>query len=72
MALAEKAGLAELVTEHVHVPDSAGTNADLKVASLVAGMVAGADTIEAMDLVRHRGMGKLFTGSRAPTTLGTP
>jgi hypothetical protein len=34
-------------------------------------MVAGADSIEDMDLVRHGGMGKLFTGSRAPTTLGT-
>lgn len=43
MALAETAGLPELVTEQVHVPDSAG-DADLKVASLIAGMVACADT----------------------------
>jgi hypothetical protein len=71
MALAEKAGLPDLVSEHVHVPDSAGANADLKVACLVAGMIAGADSIADMDLVRHGGLGKLFTGSRAPTTLGT-
>jgi hypothetical protein len=71
MALAEKAGLPDLVTEHVTVPGPAGANADLKVASLVAGMVAGADSIEAMDLVRHGAMGKIFTGCRAPTTLGT-
>ncbi len=49
----------------------AGAHADSKVASLVAGMVAGADSIEDMDLVRHGGMPKLFTGCRAPTTLGT-
>ena len=71
MALADKAGLAELVAEHVTVPGSAGANAELKVSSLVAGMVAGADSIEDMDLVRHGGMDKLFAGSRAPTTLGT-
>ena len=71
MALADKAGLAELVAEHVIVPGSAGANAELKVGSLVAGMVAGADSIEDMDLVRHGGMDKVFAGSRAPTTLGT-
>ncbi len=71
LALAEKAGLPGLVTEHVSVPGSAGANADLKVATLVAGMVAGADSIEDMDLARHGGMPKLFAGCRAPTTLGT-
>ncbi len=71
MTLAQKAGLPDLVTEHVSVPGSAGANADLKVASLVAGMVAGADSIEDMDLVRHGGMARLFAGCRAPTTLGT-
>jgi hypothetical protein len=41
------------------------------VASLVAGMVAGADSIADMDLLRHGGMARLFTGVRAPSTLGT-
>ncbi len=71
MALAGKAGLPDLVREQVSVPGSAGANADLKVATLVAGMVAGADSIEDMDLVRHGGMPKVFAGCRAPTTLGT-
>ena len=71
MALAGKAGLPELVSEHVSVPGSAGANADLKVGSLVAGMVVGADSIKDMDVVRHGGMGRVFTGHRAPTTLGT-
>jgi hypothetical protein len=34
-------------------------------------MVAGADCIEDMDLLRHGGMNRLFGGVRAPSTLGT-
>ena len=71
MALAEKARLADLVAEHVTVAGSAGSNADLKIGSLGAGMSAGADSFEDMEVVRHGGMDKLFAGSRAPTTLGT-
>jgi len=41
------------------------------VPGLVAGMVAGADSIDDMDLLRHGAMRKLFTGVRAPSTLGT-
>ena len=48
-----------------------GGNADLKVAGLVAGMIAGADCIDDLDLLRHGAMGRLFTGVRAPSTLGT-
>jgi hypothetical protein len=71
MALAERAGLHELVAEHVTVPGSAGANAVVKVPALVAGMVAGADSISDLDLLRHGGMGRLFDELRAPTTLGT-
>ena len=42
-----------------------------KVSALVAGMVAGADSIADMAVLRHGGMGRLFTGVRAPSTLGT-
>ena len=34
-------------------------------------MVAGADSIDDMDLLRHGGMGRVFTEVRAPSTLGT-
>ena len=34
-------------------------------------MLAGADSIDDLDLLRHGGMGKLFRGVRAPSTLGT-
>ena len=71
MALAERVGLHDLARTHVRVPGSVGANADVKVAALVAGMVAGADTIDAMDLLRHGGMGRILTPGRAPSTLGT-
>jgi len=71
LALAEKAGLHELVADHVTVPGSAGANAPVKVSALVAGMVAGADSVEDLDLLRHGATRRLFTGVRAPTTLGT-
>jgi hypothetical protein len=53
------------------VPTDKGANAGLKVASLVAGMVAGADSIEDMAVLRHGGMGKVFTSAYAPSTLGS-
>jgi len=71
MGLGEQAGLHELVAQHVTVPGSAGSNAAIKVAGLVAGMVAGADSISDLDMLRHGGMGRVFAGLRAATTLGT-
>jgi hypothetical protein len=71
LALAHRAGLHLLVAEHVHPGGAGGVNAHLKIPSLVAGMVAGADSIDDMALLRHAGMGKVFTGVRAPSTLGT-
>ncbi|MBP2708586.1 hypothetical protein JOL79_32930 [Microbispora sp. RL4-1S] len=34
-------------------------------------MTAGADSIADLDALRHGGMDKLFTGIRAPSTLGS-
>jgi len=70
VALAGRAGLDHLVAQSLRVPGKAGANAQLKVGALVAGMVAGADSIDDMDLLRHGGMARLFSGVRAPTTLG--
>jgi hypothetical protein len=70
VALGARAGLAELTARHVRVPGEQGANPQLKVPALVAGMVAGADSIDDMDLLRHGGMGRLFGGVRAPSTLG--
>ena len=67
LRLAEAAGLHELL-EGVTVPSP---NAGVKTASVVAGMLAGADSIDDLDLLRHGAMGRLFDGIRAPSTLGT-
>src|SRR5438552_18445232 len=72
MALAQRAGLASLVAEHVRPGGACGVNAYLKIPCLVAGMAAGADSIEDMDLLRHGAMPGLFGGLRAPSTLGSP
>jgi Transposase DDE domain group 1 len=71
MALAQRAGLPGLVAEHVRIGRSCGVNAHLKVPCLAAGMIAGADSIDDMDLLRHGAMPALFGGIRAPSTLGS-
>jgi Transposase DDE domain group 1 len=71
MALAERGGLPELLEEHVRPGGECGVNAHLKVGCLVAGMAAGADSIEDMELLRHGAMDVLFSGIRAPSTLGS-
>src|SRR6266536_3139096 len=49
----------------------AGAYPEVKVACLVAGMAAGADSTGDMDLLRHGAMPDLFGGVRAPSTLGS-
>src|SRR3954447_17791026 len=71
LALARSAGLHALADRHLSVPSDKGANAGLKVASLVMGMCAGADSIEDMALLRHRAMGRVFSGIYAPSTLGS-
>jgi len=71
LALAAQCRLGGLVADKLTLKDPGGVNAAIKVPALVAGMVAGADSIADMDLLRHGGMARLFTGIRAPSTLGT-
>jgi Transposase DDE domain group 1 len=71
LALAQRCGLHRLVATKVGLDVPGGANADVKVPALVAGMVAGADSIDDMDLLRHGGIGRLFADVRAPSTLGT-
>jgi DDE family transposase len=71
MALAQRAGLGELVAEHVRPGGECGANAQVKVPCLIAGMAAGADSVDDMDLLRHGAMSALFGGIRAPSTLGS-
>jgi hypothetical protein len=66
--LAESAGLHDLLDEQLTVDSP---NATAKASSVVGGMLAGADSIDDLDLLRHGGMPRLFSGIRAPSTLGT-
>jgi hypothetical protein len=75
MTLAEQTGLAHLFDEKVRISapriKSGAANPAPKLATVVAGMVAGADSIDDIDVVRSGGMKTLFDGVYAPSTLGT-
>ncbi|MGH8881153.1 MAG: IS1380 family transposase, partial [Stackebrandtia sp.] len=76
MALAEQAGLSGLVAEKVNLVSSrprvasAGVNPAGKVTSIIAGMAAGADSIDDLQVVRSGGMKRVFDQVYAPSTLG--
>src|SRR5215831_9366207 len=71
MSLAERAGLEALVRRHVQIAARCGVNPGTKAGCLVAGMAAGADSIDDMDVLRHGAMPAVFGGLRAPSTLGS-
>src|SRR6478609_10033906 len=71
LALAARCGLTALLVEGLTLAGKGTANAAGKITTLIAGMVAGADSISDMDLLRHGGMGRVFDGVRAPSTLGT-
>jgi hypothetical protein len=71
MRLAADAGLGELAGTLLTVPTDKGANPGGKVTALVCGMVAGADSIDDMALLRHGAMGRLFDRTYAPSTLGS-
>jgi len=68
MRLAEQAGLHGLLERQLSVRSA---HAATKASCVVAGMLAGADSIDDLDVLRHGGMAKVFSGIRAPSTLGT-
>ncbi len=71
LRLAQQSGVAELAQSRLSVPTDKGANAGAKVMALVAGILAGADSIDDMNLLRHGGMGRLFDRTYAPSTLGS-
>ncbi len=74
LELAEQAGLSRLLDEHVRFAServkSGAANSTPKLTSIVAGMAAGADSIDDLDVIRSGGMKKLFGGVYACATLG--
>jgi len=71
VAVAQGCGLGALADQHVRLPGPGGANPGAKVTTVVAAMVAGADSISDCDRLRHGGMGRLFDRVLAPSTVGT-
>lgn len=74
MELAEQTGLSSLFEGHVVFRceriRSGAANPAPKLTSIIAGMAAGADSIDDLDVIRAGGMKKLFSAVYAPATLG--
>ncbi len=68
LRLAEAAGLHDLLEERLRLKSP---NPVAKATSVIGGMLAGADSIDDLNLLRHGGMARVFGGIRAPSTLGT-
>jgi hypothetical protein len=75
MALAQRAGLSDLLADKVHIAapriTSGSANPAPKLTTLIAGMCAGADSIDDVDVLRSGGMKTLFGTVYAPSTVGT-
>src|SRR5258705_3160676 len=71
MALAERTGLSDLLAQMVHIAapriKSGSANPAPKLATLIAGMCAGADCIDDVDVLRSGGMKTPF-GAVYPTS----
>ena len=75
MTLAERTGLSDLLAHNVHITETriraGAANPAPKLATLIAGMCAGADCIDDVDVLRSGGMKTLFGGVYAPSTIST-
>lgn len=68
LELAEAAGLSVAVGGSVSLPVA---NVSAKVRTVVAGMLAGADSIDDLDVLRAGGTARVIGRVRAPSTIGT-
>ncbi|MFT4156381.1 MAG: transposase, partial [Microbacterium sp.] len=68
LELAEKAGLSGLVGECSTLPTA---NVGVKVRTILGGMLAGADSIDDLDVLRSGATGRVLGQVRAPSTIGT-
>src|SRR6478609_1592995 len=70
MALADAAGLRTLTDERLTVATDKGANAGLKVASIVGGMLVGADSIDDIAVLRHGGWARSSARRTRPRRSG--
>ncbi len=68
LELAEKAGLTGLVEASSTLP---AANVAVKVRTILSGMLAGADSIDDLDVLRSGATGRVLGQVRAPSTVGT-
>lgn len=68
LELVERAGLSELIEDSVMLP---AANVAVKARTVLAGMLAGADSIDDLDLLRAGGTARVVGAVRAPSTIGT-
>ena len=75
MRLAQHTGLLEALAENVSIAapriTSGSANPAPKLATLIAGMCAGADSIDDLTMLRSGGMNAVFDQVYAPSTIGT-
>jgi hypothetical protein len=75
LGLAEQTKLPEIIAEKVSIMTSriksGAANPAPKLLGVIAGMCAGADSIDDLDVLRAGGMPILFDGVYAPSTFGT-
>jgi hypothetical protein len=69
--LLQKVGFADLLEATLSLPRPAGASSGPKAATVLAGMLAGADSIEDLDGLRSGATPQLFDQLRAPSTIGT-
>ena len=69
--LAQRLGVAELIDERVDLAGTRGApNVGIKAMTMIGGMLAGADSVDDMDVMRAGATDEVFA-VRAPSTLGT-
>jgi len=70
-SLWQRLGMPGVVRRGLRLPGSVGANSDAKVATVVLGMLAGADSIDDLDVLRSGATGRLLGTAKAPSTIGT-
>ena len=72
-ALAQKLGIAELIDQRVKLPaDAVGrANVGVKALTIIGAMLAGGDSIDDCAVLRAGAARKVFTATRAASTIGT-
>jgi hypothetical protein len=70
-SLLQRLGMPGVIRRGLRLPVSVGSNSDAKVATVIMGMLAGADSIDDLGVLRAGATGRLLGAARAPSTIGT-